>query len=52
MTQNNETKKPTEWKKRIGSTTYRVNVHFSSTSKDTMQDKLLRLMEREVKNIA
>jgi hypothetical protein len=34
--------------KRIGSTTYMVNVHFSETSKETLEDKILRLIEREV----
>jgi hypothetical protein len=34
--------------KRIGSTTFKVAVRFSSTSTETMEDKLLRLIEREV----
>jgi hypothetical protein len=34
--------------KRIGSTTYTVSVHFSQTSKETAEDKLLRLIESEV----
>jgi len=38
--------------KRIGSTTYKVSVRFSETSKETMEDKLLRLIEREVRNSA
>jgi len=38
--------------KRIGSTTYQVSIRFSETSKETMEDKLLRLIEREVSNIA
>ena len=36
-----------QFTKRIGSTTYKVSVHFSRTSKETMQDKILRLIERE-----
>ena len=39
---------PVTLRKRIGSTTYLVTVRFSETSKETMQDKLLRLIEREV----
>jgi len=35
--------------KRIGSTTYEVSIHFSQTSKETVEDKILRLMTREVK---
>lgn len=30
--------------KRIGSTVYRVNVHFSKTSKETANDKIARLV--------
>ena len=37
--------------KRIGSTTYEVSVHFSQTSKETAQDKILRLIAREAKTI-
>jgi hypothetical protein len=34
--------------KRIGSTTYKVSIHFSQTSKDTMADIVRRVLEREV----
>jgi hypothetical protein len=30
--------------RRIGSTTYRVGVHFSKTSKETANDKIARLV--------
>ncbi|MDR3050928.1 MAG: transposon-encoded TnpW family protein [Oscillospiraceae bacterium] len=30
--------------KRIGKTIYKVNVHFSTTSKETMSDKIIRLL--------
>jgi hypothetical protein len=33
--------------KRIGSTTYVVNVRFCEEAKETLEQKLLRLMERE-----
>ena len=33
--------------KRIGSTNYRVNVHFSKTSHETMNDKIMRLIRNE-----
>ena len=39
---------PVMLQKRIGSTMFIVNVRFSSTSKETLEDKLLRLIEREV----
>ena len=38
--------------KRIGSTNYEVSIHFSQTSKETIEDKMLRLMLRDVKNIS
>jgi len=40
-------KKPMCLTKRIGQTTYKVNVHFSETSKETMSDKIIRLIKRE-----
>ena len=43
---------PAMFYKRIGSTTYVVAVHFSRTSKETMQDKVLRLIESEVRESA
>lgn len=33
--------------KRIGSTTYKVSVHFSRTSKETMGDKIIRMIEKD-----
>jgi len=38
---------PPLFTKRIGSTTYTVSVHFSQTSKETAEDKLLRLIKSE-----
>ena len=38
--------------KRIGSTVYTVAVHYSRTSKETMRDKVLRLIESEVRESA
>ena len=39
---------PVKLLRRIGSTTYEVTVHFSKEKQETMEDKLLRIMEREV----
>ena len=33
--------------KRIGSTNYRVNVHFSKTSRETVNDKIIRMIKNE-----
>ena len=43
---------PIKLLKRIGSATVEITVHFSNTSKETMEDKLLRMMEREVSDCA
>jgi hypothetical protein len=37
--------------KRIGSATVEITVHFSNTTKETLEDKLLRMIEREVDSI-
>ena len=34
---------------RMGSTTYIIGVHFSAESKDTLEDKMKRLMRDDVK---
>ena len=41
---------PVSLLKRIGSTDYIVNVYFSKTSKETLDDKILWLIEREARN--
>jgi len=43
---------PVKLLRRIGSTTVEVTVHFSNTETETLEDKLLRLMEREVRKSA
>ncbi|WP_330395883.1 transposon-encoded TnpW family protein [Clostridioides difficile] len=35
---------------RVGNTTYVVGVHFSQTSKDTLEDKVKRLITDDVKS--
>lgn len=34
--------------KKIGKTTYKVHVHFSTTSTETMSDKIKRMLRNEV----
>ena len=34
--------------KKIGKTTYRVSIHFSTTSTKTMSDKIKRMLRNEV----
>jgi hypothetical protein len=34
--------------RRIGSTTFQVNVHFNHASRETLEEKALRLMKNEL----
>jgi hypothetical protein len=43
---------PVMLRKRIGSTTFVVNVRFSDKATETMQDKILRLIESEAEKSA
>ena len=43
---------PVMLQKRIDSTMFIVNVRFSNTATETMQDKVLRLIESEVQKSA
>lgn len=47
-TDNSNDKNSLTIKKRIGSTNYIVGVHFSDTSKETVKDKILRLIKNEI----
>ncbi len=38
------------FRKVIGNTTYVVRVHFSETSKETMEDKVKRLIQEDVES--
>jgi hypothetical protein len=49
---NNAHAEPIKLLKRIGSATVEVTVHFSNTSRETLEDKLLRIIEREVEKSA
>ena len=42
-----ENDNPIVLRKRIGSTAYLVSVHFSQTSKETLEDKILRLIKND-----
>ena len=35
--------------KRHGSTTYEVHIHFSSTNKETLEDKMMRIISNDVR---
>ena len=46
-TETTKTEQP-DFVKRIGKTIYKVNVHFSTTNKETMSDKIIRMLKSEV----
>ncbi|MCR2026039.1 transposon-encoded TnpW family protein [Anaerotruncus colihominis] len=37
--------------KKIGKTTYKVRVHFSTTSTETMSDKIKRILRNEIQQM-
>ena len=39
------------FKRKIGKTTYVVRVHFSETAKETMEDKIKRMLREEVRKM-
>ena len=39
---------PYRLKKRLGSTVYEVNVYFNPDAKETMNDKIIRLIRNEI----
>jgi len=39
---------PVKLRRRIGSTTYTLTIRFSKTATETAEEKVLRLIEREV----
>ena len=46
----NTDKKGISTKRKIGKTTYEVVVHFNKNTTETMQDKLKRIMLREIES--
>jgi len=39
---------PPKITRKIGGTTYEVSIHFSTTSKESMADKIMRLIQRDI----
>lgn len=37
-----------DYVKKINKTTYKVNVHFNPNARETMQDKIIRMLRNEV----
>ena len=44
-------KNPPALVKKIGRTTYIVRIHFSKTSKETMSDKIKRMLKNEIQQM-
>ena len=42
---------PPDLVKRIGKTTYHVKVHFNPDSRETMSDKIMRMLRNEVRKM-
>ena len=42
-----ESKNSASLSRRIGSTNFKVKIHFSDTEKETMQDKIYRLIQHD-----
>ena len=36
---------------RVGNTNYKVRVHFNETGEETMEDKILRMIQRDALNL-
>ncbi|WP_304323796.1 transposon-encoded TnpW family protein [Phocaeicola plebeius] len=54
MTNTANTPKPNDCptiRRKIGKTTYIVRVHFSETAKETMEDKIKRMLREEVRKM-
>ncbi|MCL1632923.1 transposon-encoded TnpW family protein [Sporolactobacillus sp. CPB3-1] len=47
MEQKQEQQQPVKFTEAIGSTTYEVSIHFSKTSKETLNDKIFRLIKND-----
>jgi len=47
QTATEKTEQPRTFTRRIGSTTYRVGVHYSRTSRETANDKIARLVRHD-----
>ncbi|GHV10569.1 hypothetical protein FACS1894219_00250 [Clostridia bacterium] len=50
-TARNAEREPVKFVKRIGSTSYVVSARFNVTATETAEDKILRLIEREVSSL-
>ena len=48
MAENESRKDYVTLTRRVGNTNYKIRVHFSETGEETMEDKILRMIQRDV----
>ena len=51
MAENESRKDYVTLARRVGNTNYKVRVHFNETGEETMEDKILRMIQRDALNL-
>ena len=51
MAENENRKNYVTLTRRVGNTNYKVRVHFNETGEETMEDKILRMIQRDALNL-
>lgn len=51
MAENESRKDYVTLTRRVGNTNYKVRVHFKETGEETMEDKILRMIQRDALNL-
>ena len=51
MAENESRKDYVTLARRVGNTKYKVRVHFNETGEETMEDKILRMIQRDALNL-
>ena len=51
MAENESRKDYVTLTRRMGNTNYKVRVHFNETGEETMEDKILRMIQRDALNL-
>ena len=50
MAENESRKDYVTLTRRVGNTNYKIRVHFNETGEETMEDKILRMIQRDALN--
>ena len=51
MAENESRKDYVTLTRRVGNTNYKVRVHFNETGEETMEDKIMRMIQRDALNL-